>query len=36
LALANELDIDVSDALEQKMVKNAQKYPAEQFRGRAR
>jgi dCTP diphosphatase len=36
LALANELDIDVSDALRQKMIKNAQKYPADEFRGRAR
>jgi NTP pyrophosphatase (non-canonical NTP hydrolase) len=33
-ALANELGIDVSDAIRKKMVKNAQKYPAEQYRGR--
>ena len=34
LALANELQIDVSDAVRNKMVKNAQKYPAAEFRGR--
>jgi NTP pyrophosphatase (non-canonical NTP hydrolase) len=34
LALANELGIDVSRAIRAKMVKNAQKYPAEQYRGR--
>ncbi len=34
LALANELDIDLSAAVEAKMVKNAAKYPAEEFRGR--
>ena len=34
LALANELRIDVADALRAKMVKNREKYPAEQFRGR--
>src|SRR5687768_1308766 len=34
LALANELDIDLSTALRDKMVKNAQKYPAELSRGR--
>jgi NTP pyrophosphatase (non-canonical NTP hydrolase) len=33
-ALANELGIDVSDAIRNKMVKNRQKYPADQFRGR--
>jgi len=33
LALANELDLDLSAALEDKMVKNAQKYPVKQFRG---
>jgi NTP pyrophosphatase (non-canonical NTP hydrolase) len=33
-ALANELGIDVSSAIRAKMVKNAQKYPAEQYRGR--
>jgi len=34
LALANELNVDLSDALRDKMVKNAVKYPAEQSRGR--
>jgi dCTP diphosphatase len=34
LAMANELNIDLADALRDKMVKNAQKYPADQYRGR--
>ena len=34
LAMANELGIDVSIAIRQKMVKNALKYPVEQYRGR--
>ena len=34
LALANELQIDVASAVREKMVKNAQKYPADEFRGR--
>jgi dCTP diphosphatase len=34
LALANELDVDLSQAVRDKMVKNARKYPAEQSRGR--
>jgi NTP pyrophosphatase (non-canonical NTP hydrolase) len=34
LALANELGIDVSSAIRNKMVKNRLKYPAEEFRGR--
>src|SRR5262245_845501 len=34
LALANELDIDLSTAIRDKMVKNAAKYPADQSRGR--
>jgi len=34
LALANELDLDLSDAVRDKMIKNAAKYPAEQSRGR--
>ncbi|MBI3836462.1 MAG: nucleotide pyrophosphohydrolase [Planctomycetia bacterium] len=34
LAMANELGLDVSDAVRQKMIKNAQKYPADKFRGR--
>jgi NTP pyrophosphatase (non-canonical NTP hydrolase) len=33
-ALANELGLDVSNAIRAKMVKNAEKYPAEQYRGR--
>ena len=34
LALANELGIDVSQAVRDKMVKNAEKYPAAVYRGR--
>jgi len=34
LAIANELDLDVSTILRDKMVKNERKYPAEEFRGR--
>lgn len=34
LALANELEIDVSAAVADKMIKNARKYPADEFRGR--
>ena len=34
LAMANELGLDVSDTVHQKMIKNAQKYPADEFRGR--
>ena len=34
LALANELSIDVSSAIRAKMIKNEQKYPAEEIRGR--
>jgi dCTP diphosphatase len=34
LALANELGLDLSNAIRSKMVKNAQKYPADQYRGR--
>jgi len=33
-AIANELDIDVSIAMRDKMQKNARKYPAEEYRGR--
>lgn len=36
LALANSLGLDVSDCIERKMVKNAQKYPAKKFWGIAR
>ncbi len=34
MALANELGIDISAALRDKMKKNEAKYPAEEFRGR--
>jgi NTP pyrophosphatase (non-canonical NTP hydrolase) len=34
LALANELGLDVSETMQRKMVKNAAKYPAAEFRGR--
>ena len=34
LALANELDIDLAQTLQAKMVKNEQKYPADEYRGR--
>jgi NTP pyrophosphatase (non-canonical NTP hydrolase) len=34
MALANELGVDLSSAIRAKMIKNAQKYPAEQYRGR--
>jgi len=34
LALANELKLDVASAMADKMVKNARKYPAEEYRGR--
>lgn len=34
LALANELDVDLSAAFERKMAKNARKYPADEIRGR--
>lgn len=34
LALANELGLDVSDAMRRKMIKNAVKYPAAEYRGR--
>ncbi len=34
LALANELQLDIADAVRGKMIKNAQKYPAEEYRGR--
>ena len=35
LALANELNLDLSTALREKMVKNAIKYPAELSRGKS-
>lgn len=34
LALANALDLDLSAAVEEKLVRNAAKYPVETFRGR--
>lgn len=34
LALSNGLGIDLSEAVRAKMVKNAAKYPAEQYRGK--
>ena len=33
-ALANELGLDISSAVRAKMLKNAQKYPAEKYRGK--
>jgi NTP pyrophosphatase (non-canonical NTP hydrolase) len=36
LALANELNIDLSGAVLQKMAKNEEKYPADRFYGRAK
>ena len=36
LAMANELNLDLSQAVRHKMTKNEQKYPTEQFRGRAK
>lgn len=34
LSLVNALDLDLSDAVLAKLVKNAKKYPADAFRGR--
>ena len=34
LALANQLEIDVSDTIDKKMQKNRVKYPAQDFQGR--
>ena len=34
LAMANELGLDLSTAVRQKLVKNEKKYPAEEYRGR--
>jgi NTP pyrophosphatase (non-canonical NTP hydrolase) len=34
LAMANELGLDLSTAIRHKMVKNAAKYPADEYRGR--
>jgi len=36
LSLANALEIDVSAAVREKLIKNAAKYPADQFRGKYR
>jgi NTP pyrophosphatase (non-canonical NTP hydrolase) len=36
LSFANALDIDVSSAVQQKIIKNAEKYPADRFRGKFR
>lgn len=33
-ALANTLDIDLSEAIADKMARNQKKYPAEQYRGK--
>ena len=35
LSMANALDIDLSEAVRAKLVKNAEKYPAAEFRGRS-
>ena len=32
--MSNVIGIDLSDALAKKMIKNAQKYPAEEYRGK--
>ncbi len=34
MAMANELGIDLATTIRAKMIKNAQKYPAERYRGR--
>jgi len=34
LAMANELGLDLSTAIRDKIVKNGQKYPVEEYRGR--
>ncbi len=36
LSLCNSLDLDLSSAIERKMVKNVRKYPVEKCRGRFR
>lgn len=36
LALSNTLEIDLSEAILAKLVKNAKKYPADKYRGRFR
>jgi len=34
LLMSNDLDVDLREAFEKKMIKNAKKYPAEEFKGR--
>ena len=34
LAIANELEIDISQAMRDKMKKNEKKYPADEYRGK--
>jgi len=34
LSFANALDMDLSSAVQEKLAKNARKYPVEQYRGR--
>lgn len=34
VAFANSMDIDIASAIEAKMARNAQKYPAEEYYGR--
>jgi len=36
LSFANQMDIDLGSAVEDKMKKNAAKYPADKFRGKSR
>jgi NTP pyrophosphatase (non-canonical NTP hydrolase) len=36
LALSNSLGVDLSDAIQAKLVKNAVKYPADKYRGKYR
>src|SRR5207253_10308357 len=36
LALSNPLGIDLSEAVQNKLLKNAEKYPAEKYRGKFR
>jgi hypothetical protein len=33
LAFANRNDINIADAIDQKMIKNREKYPADKFKG---
>ena len=34
MAMANELGIDIASTMRAKMIKNAEKYPADEFRGK--